>query len=84
MSGEDISIKKILLSIQKDLSEIKSNQRDRWSRSFRQPPTVFKWFAAPVLIPHPSFSVYSNKPRQGSCRLGPDEAAACYSDQRTL
>jgi hypothetical protein len=42
---------------------------NRWSRSFRQPPTVFKWFAAPVLIPHPSFSVYSNKPRPGSCRL---------------
>ena len=28
MSGEDIAIKKILLSIQKDLSEIKSNQRE--------------------------------------------------------
>jgi hypothetical protein len=28
MSGENITIKKILLSIQKDLSEIKSNQRE--------------------------------------------------------
>ncbi len=28
MSGEDITIKKILHSIQKDLSEIKSNQRE--------------------------------------------------------
>ena len=28
MSGEDITIKKILRSIQKDLSEIKSNQRE--------------------------------------------------------
>jgi hypothetical protein len=43
------------------------NDGNRWSRSLRQPPTVFKWFAAPVLIPHPSFSVNSNKPRQGSC-----------------
>ena len=35
----------------------------------------------PPLLP---LAAYSSKPHPGSCRQDPDEAAACYIDQRTL